>query len=72
MHDIVVTDLPPYRKIIPITDTKQRIGTPWVEVDKNKIIAIVESTLPDNGRSLRGVDEVSKKIADNILDFFDV
>jgi len=37
MHDIVVTDLPPYRKIIPITDTKQRIGTPWVEVDKNKI-----------------------------------
>lgn len=70
MHDIVTTDLPPYRKIIPITDVKQRIGTPWVEVDKNKIVAIVESTLPDNGRALRGVDEISKKIADNILEFF--
>jgi acetyl-CoA hydrolase len=70
MHDIVTSDLPPYKKIIPITDVKQKIGTPWVELYKDKIIAIVESTLPDNGRALRGVDEISKKIAYNILELF--
>jgi acetyl-CoA hydrolase len=70
MHDIVVSDLPPYRKIIPITDLRQRIGTPWVPTDKNKIIAIVESNLPDNGRALRGTDDVAQAIADNIIDFF--
>ncbi|ADR18126.1 acetyl-CoA hydrolase/transferase C-terminal domain-containing protein [Calditerrivibrio nitroreducens] len=70
MHDIFVTDLPPYRKIIPITDLRQRIGTPWCPTDKSKIIAIVESTLPDNGRALRGTDDVSQAIADHIVDFF--
>jgi acetyl-CoA hydrolase len=70
MHDIVVSDLPPYRKIIPITDLRQRCGTPWVPTDKNKIVAIVESKLPDNGRALRGTDDVAQAIADNIIDFF--
>jgi acetyl-CoA hydrolase len=70
MHDIVVADLPPYRKIIPVTDLRQRVGTPWVPTDKNKIVAIVESKLPDNGRALRGTDDVAQAIADNIIDFF--
>ncbi|MEA3464775.1 MAG: acetyl-CoA hydrolase/transferase C-terminal domain-containing protein [Thermodesulfobacteriota bacterium] len=70
MHDIYMTDLPPYRKIIPITDSKQRIGTPWVPTDTSKIVAIVESKMPDNGRSLRGTDPVAQSIADNIVDFF--
>jgi acetyl-CoA hydrolase len=70
MHDIFMTDVPPFRKIIPLTDAKQRIGTPWVPTDKSKIIAIVESKLQDNGRALRGTDDVAQAIADNIVDFF--
>jgi acetyl-CoA hydrolase len=70
MHDIYMTDLPPYRTIIPITDARQHIGTPWVPTDSSKIVAIVESHLPDNGRSLRGTDDVAQAIADNIVDFF--
>jgi len=38
MHDIFMTDLPPYRQIIPITDARQRIGTPWVPTDTSKIV----------------------------------
>jgi len=72
MHDILLTDLPPYRKVYPVTDLRQRIGTPWVPTDKSKIVAIVESKLPDNGRALRGTDDVAQAIADNIVDFFQV
>ncbi|OQY17019.1 MAG: acetyl-CoA hydrolase, partial [Desulfobacteraceae bacterium 4572_35.1] len=70
MHDIFMTDLPPYRQIIPITDARQRIGTPYVPTDTSKIVAIVESKLPDNGRALRGTDDTAQAIADNIVDFF--
>ncbi len=70
MHDIWVSDRPPYKKIIPITDPRQRIGTPFIPTDKNKIIAIVESKLPDNGRAVRGSDAASDAIAANIIEFF--
>lgn len=70
MHDVWLSDTPPYKKIIPITDVRQRIGTPFIPTDKNKIIAIVESNIPDNGRAVRGSDEVSDAIAANIIDFF--
>lgn len=70
MHDIIVSDKPPYKKIIPITDVRQRIGTPYVPTDKNKIVGIIESKLPDNGRAVRGSDEVSDTIAQHIIDFF--
>jgi len=70
MHDILIADLPPERKVIPITDLRQRVGTPYVPTDKSKIVAIVESTLPDNGRALRGTDDVAQAIANNIIEFF--
>jgi len=70
MHDIWMTDLPPNKRPIPITNVRERVGTPWVPTDKSKIVAIVESNLPDNGRALRGTDEQSQAIADHIVDFF--
>ena len=70
MHDIFVSDKPPYKKIIPITDVRQRIGTPFVPTDKSKIVGIIESTKPDNGRAVRGSDDVSDTIAQHIIDFF--
>jgi len=30
MHDIDYCRIPPYKKVLPITDCRQRIGTPWV------------------------------------------
>lgn len=70
MHDIMVSDIPPYKRIIPITDVRQRVGTPYVPTDKNKIVGIIESTKSDNGRAVRGSDEVSDTIAQHIIDFF--
>ncbi len=70
MHDIWLSDAPPTKKIIPITEATQRIGTTYVPTDKSKIVGIIESKLPDNGRAVRGSDDVSDAIAANIIKFF--
>jgi acetyl-CoA hydrolase len=69
IHDIVLADLPPNKKVIPITKTADRIGTTYMPTDKSKIIGIVESKLRDNGRALRDMDSSSQKIAELIIDF---
>ncbi|MCY6960708.1 acetyl-CoA hydrolase/transferase family protein [Clostridium brassicae] len=70
MADIYTTEKPPYRKPIPITHPKDRIGTPYIECGLGKIIAIVKTDMKDKARPLTPTDEVSKMISDNILKFF--
>ncbi|GAB7140135.1 acetyl-CoA hydrolase/transferase C-terminal domain-containing protein [Deferribacterales bacterium RsTz2092] len=69
MHDIYVPELPPHRKPIPITHSGERVGTEYIPTDKSKIVAIVESTLPDRGRALKGAGDDEKAIANHIVDF---
>eukprot|EP00124_Ichthyophonus_hoferi_P004153 Ihof_evm3s423 gene=Ihof_evmTU3s423 len=71
MHDMIKDEVPPYRRPFLIGRVDDRIGAPWVRVDDSKVIAIVESRLPDNGRDMGAVDENSKKIADHLMDFFE-
>jgi len=52
IHDILTTEIPPHRKPYLITKVTDRIGTTYVPVDHDKIVAIVESKMPDNGRAL--------------------
>ena len=47
LHDIVGSDLPPGRKPYLIMAPEDRIGTPYIPVDPEKVVAIVESTYPD-------------------------
>ena len=70
MHDILVADRPPYKKVIPITKASDRVGTTYVPTDKSKIVGIVESKMKDTGRALRGTDDESQRIADHIVAFF--
>jgi acetyl-CoA hydrolase len=70
LHDIVLPDPPPHRKPHLISRVRDRIGFPYVPCDPDKIVAIVESTEPDNGRSLGATDAVSESIAGHILEFF--
>lgn len=70
MHDILVADRPPHKKIIPIMKASDRVGTTFVPTDKSKIVGIVESKMRDTGRALRGTDDVSQAIADHIVEFF--
>ncbi|KAJ5079574.1 acetyl-coa hydrolase [Anaeramoeba ignava] len=71
LHDIPPDEVPPNRRPYLISRVDDRIGKLYVPVDTEKIVAIVESTKPDNGRPLSPPDEVSEKIAQNILDFLE-
>lgn len=69
LHDIVMLDLPPHRAPYLISKVEDRIGTTYVPCDPNKIVAIVESNKPDNGRALSPPDDLSRQIAGHIMDF---
>lgn len=70
IHDIVMSDAPPFRKPYLISRVDDRIGTLTVPCDYEKIIAIVESQKPDKGRALSEPDEMSEQIAAHIIQFF--
>lgn len=69
-HDIAADERPPFRKPYLISRVDDRIGSFSVPCDPDKIVAIVESTKVDQGRALKPPDEVSKQIADHLLNFF--
>lgn len=71
IHDIVADPRPPHRRPFLISRVDDRIGSDLAYFDETKVVAVVESTLPDNGRGFSAVDENSKQIAGHIMDFFD-
>ncbi|MFT2089715.1 acetyl-CoA hydrolase/transferase family protein [Paraglaciecola sp. 2405UD69-4] len=71
MHDIYYgTALPPNRKPIMLTDPADRIGEYYFECPADKVIAVVETHAEDRNSPFKEPDEISKKIAQHILDFF--
>jgi len=71
VHDIYLTEKPPFRKPIPITKPGDRIGTTYIPCDPNKIAAIVHCDIPDKVRPLGAIDEDSKKISQHIIKFLE-
>lgn len=71
MHDIPA-DLgtPPHRQPIPLVAANDRIGTPYLECDLNKIVAIVLTDSSDRNSKFAEPDDNSKRIAAQIIDFF--
>ncbi len=71
VHDIYMTSKPPRRTPIPIINSGDRIGTPYVPCDPTKIVAIVETDISDKVRPLAPLDEDSKKISGHIIEFLE-
>ncbi len=70
MHDIYYgTRLPPHRQPIPLTRPDQRIGEPWLRVDPDKIVAVVETDSPDRNSAFSPVDDASRQIAGHLIEF---
>jgi succinyl-CoA:acetate CoA-transferase len=72
MHDIYSPANPPDRKPIPIVSVQDRIGTTYIPCPPEKIAAIVPSDVGDSQRPLAPVDDISRKMASNLLDFLSV
>ena len=70
-HDVYVSNLPPNTEPIPITSVTQRIGTPYVPCDPEKVIAVVRTTGYDGNRNLPEPDENMKAIAGHIVKFLE-
>jgi len=69
IHDIFIPEDPPYRMPIPIYRTADRIGKPFIEMDPNRVVAILFSGEEDSCPIFSEPDIVSRRIAEHILDF---
>src|SRR3974390_2229759 len=70
MHDIYYgLQPPPNRGPIPLTSPGQRIGSPYLELAPEKVVAIVLTDAPDRNSPFKAPDEASKRIAGHILEF---
>jgi succinyl-CoA:acetate CoA-transferase len=69
-HDIYYgTALPPSRRPIMLTEALQRIGEPYLHVDRDKVVAVVETHSPDRNAPFSPVDDTSRAIAGHLVDF---
>jgi succinyl-CoA:acetate CoA-transferase len=68
-HDVYIPQDPPNREPIPILHAGDRIGTPYIECDKDKIVGIVFTDIPDGVRPLAPIDDISHAMAENIINF---
>ncbi len=70
MHDIYYgLQAPPNRQPIPLVSTGQRIGTPYLQVPPEKVVAIVLTDTPDRNSAFKPPDAASQRIAGHILEF---
>lgn len=69
MADIKLLPTPPHRNPIPIYDPLNKIGLPYASVDPKKIVAVIDNNEPDGMSVLAQPDEVSRKIAHQVVDF---
>lgn len=69
IHDIYIPEDPPYRMPIPIYRSGDRIGKPFIDMDPGKMAALLFSREEDSCAVFTEPDAVSRRIAEQILDF---
>ncbi|MCL2414646.1 MAG: acetyl-CoA hydrolase/transferase family protein [Bacteroidales bacterium] len=69
VHDFYIPKDQPQREAIPVYKPSDRAGLPYIKVDPAKIVAIVETDLPDETGGFAPVDEITAKIGDNVANF---
>jgi len=69
-HDIFIPPVHPnICWPIPLTNVRDRIGTPYVEFDTRKVVAVIESRVPDHPVPFKPSSEIDRQIATNVVDF---
>lgn len=69
MHDIYATARPPHTQPIPMLKPDDRIGSKYLTVDPAKVVAVIETEMPDRNAPFTPPDDVAMKIAGNLIDF---
>ncbi|TNY24260.1 hypothetical protein DMC30DRAFT_413490 [Rhodotorula diobovata] len=71
LHDIYTLADPPRRLPYLITHPADRIGLPSIQVDPERVVAIVETDKPDNTGNNAPENEDSKRIAAHLIHFLE-
>lgn len=71
MADIYRINRLPNRQPIPITAPEQRIGSTTIDIDLDKVVAVVETDAPDRNAPFKPLDDQSRQIAGHFLDFLE-
>lgn len=71
MADIYRIQHLPNRTPIPINAPGDRIGTTYIDINLDKVVAVVETNAPDRNAPFKPIDETSQQIAGHFLDFLD-
>lgn len=71
IHDVFSPKKAPHTEPIMIIKSSDRIGTPYIKCDPAKIVAIVESDIPDNGRKVAPPDDEFRLMAQNLINFLE-
>lgn len=71
IHDIYSPINPPEREPININKTSDRIGTTFIPCDIDKIAAIVITDIPDKTNNVAAIDDVSRRMAENLIKFLE-
>ncbi|MCO6454155.1 MAG: succinate CoA transferase [Pirellulaceae bacterium] len=69
MADIVVPKSPPYRPALDLDHPLQRIGKPYVRIDPERVIGVVETDEPDESVEFPPVDPIGQSIANHVVEF---
>jgi succinate CoA transferase len=68
-HDIYEPEDPPYRNPLPLFRPSDRIGSPTIKVNPDKILGIVECNVADETGSFGEISENTARIGDNVAGF---
>ncbi|QFQ01826.1 Succinyl-CoA:coenzyme A transferase [Corynebacterium urogenitale] len=71
MHDIYRIQQLPNRTSVPINQPGDRIGKNYIDIDLNKVVAVVETNAADRNAPFKAPDETSRQIAGHFLDFLE-
>ena len=71
MADVYRVQSRPNRTAIPINNPGDRVGTTYIDIDTDKVVAVIETDSPDRNSPFKPIDDVSPRIAGNFLDFLE-
>ncbi len=69
LHDIYMPQDPPYRSEIPVFHANDRIGSPVLKLDPEKIVGVVMSDSLDGVKAFTTPDEITNRIGANVCEF---
>ena len=69
MHDVYEIEDHPFRTPIMISKASDRIGKPYIEVDADRIVGVIECDVADEARGFKDADPITTQIGQNVADF---